>query len=165
MAIGEEVEFREEMAIGEDRILDRLYASEEFLQTQADALDAKAGFLLVILTFLVDILTHLHFTYGMHICEIAATVVSGVLAIVALAIVGYRVEVPEDLSSNRDQVAAANDGCSKEEIKTVFLLGLMDESKRRIHVNKRLNLNKARLLIIAYFSMICAVATLIYGII
>jgi hypothetical protein len=43
--------------IGDELILERMYAAEQVLLTQADALDMKASYLLIVLVFLAQLST------------------------------------------------------------------------------------------------------------
>lgn len=149
------------MANHHDLILERLYAAEERLQDQAGKLDGKAGFLLVVLTFLAEITSHLRFSFWMQFTEIFALASSGALTIAALAILKYHVEPAETLAANWEDVSEANKAHPPDSIELAFQLGLAESSKDRIVHNEGLNDTKARLLIVAYVLMVIAFAIVV----
>jgi hypothetical protein len=144
------------MAIGDDTILERLYAAEDLLQTQADALDTKAGILLAILTFLADFVTQLHFSPGIFVVVVIYLSISGLLAALPLIVLGYESEGAEGLETYRDDVVAKNAGLADEVIEGAFKQGLMDASKDRIKKNGKLNTRKAKMLRVSYICLLLA---------
>jgi hypothetical protein len=144
------------MAIGDDIILERLYAAEDSLQTQADALDTKAGILLAILTFLADFVTHLQFSPVIFIVVVVSLVISGLLSALSLIFLRYQGENAAALDNTRDQVVAVNAGRSDEEMEALFKQGLMVDAKGRLKTNGGFNQTKAKMLIASYILLLLA---------
>ena len=144
------------MAIGDDTILERLYAAEDLLQTQADALDTKAGILLAILTFLAEFVTQLHFSPGIFIVVVVALVVSGLLSALPLIILKYQREDAAALDTTRDKEVARYAGQTDEAIEEAFKRGLMVDAKGRLTCNEGLNKIKWRMLMASYISLLVA---------
>lgn len=144
------------MAIGDDTILDRLYAAEDLLQTQADALDTKAGILLAILTFLADFITHLQFSKGIFVVVVVYLTISGLLSALPLMILKYEGEDAVALDAYRDKVVAGNAGLTDDVIEEAFKQGLMLSSKERVTRNSRFNQIKAKMIMASYISLLLA---------
>jgi hypothetical protein len=144
------------MAIGDDIILERLYAAEDLLQTQADALDTKAGILLAILTFLADFVTQLHFSPGSFIVVVAFLSISGLLSALPLMILKYKAEDAVRLEAYRNSVVKANSGLPKQEVEEAFKLGLIEASKDRVGDNGKFNQRKAKMVKASYIFLLLA---------
>jgi hypothetical protein len=144
------------MAIGDDTILERLYAAEEALQSQADALDTKAGIILAILTFLADFVTGLKFSPAWLFVAIVYLSLSGLLAALSLIFLKYKGEDATALGTWRDKVVVANEGQSDAVIEDALKQGLMEASKERVTLNGRFNQIKARMLMASYIALLCA---------
>ncbi len=144
------------MAIGDDTILERLYAAEEALQSQADALDTKAGIILAILTFLADFVVGLKFSPAWLFVVTVYLSVSGLLAALTLILLKYQGEDAAALDNWRDEVVTANAGQTDAVIEESLQQGLLEASKERVTLNGRFNQIKARMLMASYIALICA---------
>src|SRR5580698_9710449 len=144
------------MEIGVDIILERLYAAEDLLQTQADALDTKAGILLAILTFLADFVTHLQFSPVIFIVVVVLLSISGLLSALPLMILKYKAEDAVRLEANRNRVVKENAGLPKQEVEEAFKLGLIAASKDRVRDNGKFNQRKAKMVKASYILLLFA---------
>jgi hypothetical protein len=144
------------MAIGDDTILERLYAAEDLLQTQADALDTKAGILLAIITFLAEFVAQLHFSPVIFIVVVVCLSISGLLSALPLMILKYEAEDAAGLDTFRDLVVAKYAGQTEEAIEEKFKLGLMESSKDRLTSNGGFNQIKAKMIMASYISLLLA---------
>jgi hypothetical protein len=144
------------MEIGVDIILERLYAAEDLLQTQADALDTKAGILLAILTFLADFVTHLQFSPVIFIVVVVLLSISGLLSALPLMILKYKAEDAVRLEANRNRVVKENAGLPKQEVEEAFKLGLIAASTDRVRDNGKFNQRKAKMVKASYILLLFA---------
>jgi hypothetical protein len=144
------------MAIGDDIILERLYAAEDLLQTQADALDTKAGILLAILTFLADFVSHLQFSPVIFVVVVVSMVISGLLSALPLIILKYEGEDAAALDTTRDRVVVNNSGQTDDVIEEAFKQGLMLDAKGRLTRNSGFNQIKAKMIMASYILLVLA---------
>jgi hypothetical protein len=144
------------MALGDERILDRLYAAEDMLRAQASTLDTKAGFFLVILGLLADTADHLHFFNQGVAVALAFAIISGFLAIASIALSPRHAVSALALEKHRDETIEKNHGKSDAVIVELITTAMINGAKLDVQEFKDRNEIKARLLMASYFSMLVA---------
>ena len=103
--------------IGDDLLLERMYAAEQVLLSQADALDMKASYFLVVLVFLAQLSTTLlsnpHLVclarYGQWL-SCFLLFIAGVFLLLELKVKTFRAEDARNLEGWRDGVVKEGRG-------------------------------------------------------
>ncbi len=103
--------------IGDDLILERMHASEQVLLTQADALDMKASYLLVVLVFLAQLSGTFLSTpnlgslgKGSQCLSCLYLFVSGVFLFLELRVKTFKIEDVGHFENWRDRVVGRRKG-------------------------------------------------------
>lgn len=157
--------------IGDDLILERMYAAEQVLLSQADALDMKASYFLVVLVFLAQLSTTFLSTPNLTCPAKIGQWVScgllfsaGVLLLLELRMKTFRTEDAKNLETWRDQVIEG----SKEQggytasphpeefLRSRLIWGLIESSRPRIVAAEKNNAKKVVYLRIAYWLTLIA---------
>lgn len=147
------------MAIGDEMFLDRLYAAEDRVREQAHGFDDKASYLLIILTFLAELVERLRFSHRMLVLVSVLICISAVCAVAELGFVKYRNEDAVLYAEYRKEVIASNPGAASDVIGRLLRRGLMTATKKRILYNQRINQWKGYLLVTSYAAMVLALVT------
>jgi hypothetical protein len=152
--------------IGDDLILERLYANEQVLLTQTDAFDLKASYFLVVIVFLAQLSTIFLLRPNLSICEKVDQWVACLLLVAAgcflmseLKVRSFRVEESTGLESWRDkqiQDAYQLPGYKEAQdhnsyLRNRMIWGLIEGSKSRIVNNEIVNATKLSRLVYAYW--------------
>jgi hypothetical protein len=154
-----------EQRIGDDLILERMYAAEQALLSQADALDMKASYLLIVLVFLAQlsatfIARHdLSWLFrGSQWLSCTLLFVSSVFLMLELRVRRFKGEDVFDLEALRERIiteAKELDGYKNavhpnEYVRGRLVWSLILGSKKRIHKNDSTNAIKVAHLQWAY---------------
>jgi len=157
--------------IGDEIILERMYAAEQVLLSQADALDMKASYLLVALVFLAQLsitfLSNPNLTClakGGQWLSCLLLFLAGVFLLLELRIKTFRAEDAKDLEAWRDRVVKEGEdqeGCvssplSGDYLRSRLVWGLIESSKPRIVAGERNNGRKVAHLNWAYWLTLVA---------
>jgi hypothetical protein len=151
--------------IGDELILERMYAAEQVLLSQADALDMKASYLLVALVFLAQLSTTFLLIPNLAYCgktmqwiSCFLLTVAGVFLLLELRIEKFRTEDAVHLETWRDTVI--NDAKKRKEytasshpdeyLRSRLVWGLIEGSKPRIARGEENNKKKVHCLRWAY---------------
>jgi hypothetical protein len=157
--------------IGDDLLLERMYAAEQVLLSQADALDMKASYFLVVLVFLAQLSTTLlsnpHLTClarGGQWISCVLLFVAGAFLLLELQVKTFRAEDAKNLEAWRDGVIKGG----KEQVEYTASLhpedflrgrlvwGLVHSSKPRIVTAEENNAKKVIYLKWAYWLTLIA---------
>lgn len=156
--------------IGDDLLLERMYAREQRLSSQSDALDMKASYLLVVVAFLAQLSTlflsrqNLSCTAKIDQVLSCALLIGGGAALLAeLMVKPFKDESAEEMEKWRDkQIARAKaervGDPSAEYLCGWLIWGLINGCKGRIAESEKINDRKVRLLKIAYWVVAAAFA-------
>src|ERR1039458_6889986 len=154
-----------EERIGDDIILDRMYATEQTLLTQADALDMKASYLLIVLVFLAqlsatfiarhDLSWFFRCTQWLSCLFLS---ISAVFLLLELRITRFKSEGVFELEELRERIFAEakeleqykNAAHPNEYLHGRLVWSLIKGSKQRVHKNDSTNSRKVTLLQGAY---------------
>jgi hypothetical protein len=151
--------------IGDEIILERMYAAEQILLTQADALDMKASYLLIVLVFLAQLSTTFiarhDLSWFFRISQWLSCVLmfsSSVLLLLELRIRRFKSEGVFELEALRDRITAESkerddykDAAHPNEyVRGRLVWSLIQGSKNRIHKNDLTNAKKVSHLQWAY---------------
>jgi len=163
---------------GDDLILERMYAREQVLLGQADALDMKASYLLVVLVFLAQLsATFLSrsdlscFGKAIQWLVCLLLVVSGIFLLLELRVKSFSGEDALGLEGWRDGVVAEAEGLKGYPVfqnpdaflRNRLVRGFIDGSKARIAKSEEINEKKVRFLNRAYWLAFAAfVADVLY---
>lgn len=155
-----------EERIGDELILERLYAAEQVLLSQADALDMKASYLLVVLVFLAQLSTTIlsrsnltSFDKESQWLSCLLLVGAGVFLLLELQIKCFRVEDAVNFEAWRDRVVSAGKQLGEYDaslhpdsyLRSRLVWGLIEASKPRILKGEKNNKRKVRHLNLAYW--------------
>lgn len=152
--------------LGDDLILERMYAREQVLLSQADALDMKASYLLIVLVFLAQLSTTF-LTRPLLSCigkssqwlSCLLLLASGVFLLLEMRVKTFRGEHALELEPWRDRVIREAQvleeyqaAPSPEEfMRNRLVWGLIDSSKLRIARSEQNNTKKVDHLKLAYW--------------
>lgn len=157
--------------IGDGLILERMYVREQTLLSQADALDMKASYLLVVLVFLAQLsttfLSSQNLPYFGKVSQLVSCVlllVSGILLLFELKVKSFSNEDGAGLETWRDEIIEKSldlEGYRKathpeDYLRSRLVWGLIAGSKARIFENEKANKNKLSLLKLAYWIALLA---------
>jgi hypothetical protein len=158
----------EEERIGDDFILERMYAREQRLSSQSDALDMKASYLLVVVAFLAQLSTS--FLSKPNLPCVAkidqwlsciSIAIAGAILLMELMVKSFDDESAEEMEPWRDKeiskAEAAQDAPhSSDYLRGWLTSGLIDGCKERIFTSEKNNKGKVRLLRLAYWCVAVA---------
>ena len=151
--------------IGDDILLERIYAGEQALLSQADALDMKASYMLVVIAFLAQLSVTFLSRPSLEVCAkgdqlIACLLLtlSGVFVMLELAVKYFVIEDPKAMEDWRDTQILKGEKSEdykevpdKEEyLRNRLILGLIKGGKERIRESEVTNAKKLRYLKITY---------------
>ena len=156
---------------GDDLILERMYAREQVLLSQADALDMKASYLLVVLVFLAQLSTIFLlrpnlscFDKGSQWLTCLLLLASGIFVLCELQVENFRGEDALELESWRDGVVTEAEKLDEYQkapdlddfLRSRVVWGLIEGSKLRIVKSEGLTNKKASRLEWAYWLTLVA---------
>jgi len=152
--------------IADDLILERMYAREQVLLSQADAMDMKASYVLVALVFLAQLSTTFLSRPNLQCLGKASQWVASLLLLVSaisllleLKVATFKSEDASGLESWRDEVvrdsqeleAYPKERDPEEYLRDRVIWGLIASSKARIVKGEEINDKKITRLTIAYW--------------
>ena len=141
--------------VGDDLLLQSLERQEDYIHTAADAIDVKAGLILAAGAVLAVQPAVLLIAPNIPALAFIAQSASFLLLLIAVGFSHAALKVTEYESPGFDeewrdqQIAAALDGSTEEDVKKTILWGLVNQAKDRVAVGRVRNDSKLKLLNIA----------------
>jgi hypothetical protein len=138
--------------VGDDLLLQSLERQEDYIHTAADAIDVKAGLILAAGAVLAVQPAVLLIVPHIPPAAFVAQMVSFVSLLLALFFSHLVLRVTEYESPGFDeewrdqQIAAAREGSTEEDVKNTILWGLVNQAKERVIVGRVRNDSKLSLL-------------------
>jgi hypothetical protein len=141
--------------VGDDLLLQSLERQEDYIHTAADAIDVKAGLILAAAAVLAVQPAVLLIAPNIPSLAFIAQLVSFVSLLLAVGFSHAVLRVTEYESPGFDeewrdqQIAAAHEGSTEEDVKKTILWGLVNQAKDRVAVGRVRNDSKLSLLNLA----------------